>query len=50
MTAAESQIRDTNMAEEFTVYTKENIVFQVGASMCAQANAVPQAILQLLRG
>lgn len=49
MKAAEAQIRDTKMAQEFTVFTKENIIFQVGASMCAQANAVPQDILRLLQ-
>ncbi|MCC8024783.1 MAG: flagellin [Clostridium sp.] len=49
MTAAESKIRDTDMADEFTTYTKENIMFQAGASMSAQANAVPQRILDLLQ-
>ncbi len=49
MTAAESQIRDTNIAEEFTLFTKDNIVFQASNSMVAQANSIPGAILQLLQ-
>lgn len=49
MTAAESQIRDTNVAEEFTLYTKDNIVYQASNSMVAQANSIPGMILQLLQ-
>ena len=49
MTAAESQIRDTNVAEEFTLYTKDNIVYQSSNSMVAQANSIPGMILQLLQ-
>lgn len=49
MTAAESRIRDTEMAEEFTNLTRENIMFQAGASMCAQANSLPELVMNLLR-
>ncbi|MCI8763654.1 MAG: flagellin [Lachnospiraceae bacterium] len=49
MTVSESQIRDTNMAEEFTSYTKDNIVYQASNSMVAQANSVPELILRLLQ-
>lgn len=49
MTAAESQIRDTDVADEFTDYTKNNIIFEAASSMVAQANSVPGMILELLR-
>ena len=49
MTAAESQIRDTNMAEIFTEYTKDNIVYQSSSSMVAQANTIPELVLRLLQ-
>lgn len=49
MTSAESRIRDTPMADEFTAFTKDNIVYQAANSMVAQANAVPQQILSLLQ-
>lgn len=49
MTAAESQIRDTDMAEEFTEYTKNSILNNAGSFVKAQANAVPQLVLSLLR-
>lgn len=49
MTSAESRIRDTDMADEFTTYTKENIVYQAAQSMVAQANTLPQTILSLLQ-
>lgn len=49
MTVAESRIRDTDMADEFTEYTKNNIVFQSATSMVAQANTLPGTILDLLR-
>lgn len=49
MTAAESRIRDTQMADEFTSLTKNNIMFQAGASMCAQANSLPELVMNLLR-
>ena len=48
MTAANSRIRDTDMAKEMMQYTKNNILTQAAQSMLAQANQQPQAILQLL--
>jgi flagellin len=50
LVAAESRIRDVDMAEEMVNYTKENILVQAGQSMLAQANQAPQSILNLLRG
>ena len=49
MTAAESRIRDTTMADEFTQYTKENIFYQSSNSMAAQANATIESVLSLLQ-
>lgn len=49
MNAAEAQIRDTNMAEEFTDYTKENIILQSSNAMAAQANSTVELVLQLLQ-
>ena len=49
MQAAESQIRDTNMAEEITKYTSSNIVLQSYNSMLTNANNLPQTILELLK-
>lgn len=48
MQAAESQIRDTNMAEEITKYTSSNIVLQSSNMMLTNANNLPQTILELL--
>ncbi len=48
LTAAESQIRDTDMAKEMIKYTKSNILQQASQSMLAQANQQPQGVLQLL--
>ncbi len=48
MTASESQIRDTNMAQEFTDYTAANIVLQVSNAMLSQANAIPDMIIKIL--
>ncbi|WP_367180371.1 flagellin [uncultured Oscillibacter sp.] len=45
---AESTIRDTDIAEEMMSYTKNNILVQSAQAMLAQANAVPQGVLQLL--
>ena len=47
--AAESRIRDLDMAKEMMNFTKLNILMQAGNSMLAQANQLPQAVLQLLR-
>lgn len=48
ITDAESTIRDTDVAEEMMAYTKNNILIQSAQAMLAQANAVPQGVLQLL--
>jgi flagellin len=47
--AAESRIRDTDMAEEMSNFTKYNILIQAGTAMLAQANMAPQSVLSLLR-
>ena len=47
--AAESRIRDTDMAEEMVEYSKNNILAQAGQSMLAQANASNQGVLSLLQ-
>lgn len=47
--AAESRIRDTDMAKEMMSYTKFNILQQASTAMLAQANQAPQGVLQLLR-
>jgi flagellin len=47
-TAAESRIRDTDMAEEMVQYSKNNILAQAGQSMLAQANQSTQGVLSLL--
>ena len=49
LTASESQIRDTDMAEEMSEFTKNQILVQAGTSMLAQANQVPQVVLSLFR-
>jgi len=49
LTAAESRIRDVNMAEEMMNFTKNNILNQASQAMLAQANQQPNAVLQLLR-
>lgn len=49
LTAAESRIRDVDMAEEMVKFTKSQILAQAGQSMLAQANAAPQQVLQLLQ-
>ena len=46
---AESSIRDTDIAEEMMDYTKNNILIQSAQAMLAQANQVPQGVLQLLQ-
>ena len=46
--AAESRIRDTNMADEMVKYTKDSILNQAGTAMLAQANMRTQSVLQLL--
>jgi flagellin len=46
--AAESNIRDTDMASEMVSYVKNNILIQAGTAMLAQANVKTQSVLQLL--
>jgi len=46
---AESTIRDVDVAEEMMAYTKNNILIQSAQAMLAQANQVPQGVLQLLQ-
>ena len=48
MAAAESRIRDADMAKMMTEFTKNNILFQASTAMLAQANALPQGVLRLL--
>ncbi len=50
LSAAESRIRDVDMALEMTRYTKYQILQQSGTSMLAQANQAPQGVLSLLQG
>ena len=47
--AAESRIRDTDMASEMVEYTKNQILSQAGTAMLAQANSQSQNVLALLR-
>jgi flagellin len=49
LSATESQIRDTDIADEMTMFTKLQILQQSGLSVLAQANAAPQSVLSLLR-
>jgi flagellin len=49
LTAAESRIRDVDMAKEMTTFQKNNILNQAAQAMLAQANQQPQGVLQLLR-
>jgi len=46
--AAESRIRDVDMAKMMTEFTKNNILFQASTAMLAQANSLPQSVLQLV--
>ncbi|KAA6447917.1 flagellin Hag [Bacillus atrophaeus] len=49
LTAAESRIRDVDMAKEMSEFTKNNILSQASQAMLAQANQQPQSVLQLLQ-
>lgn len=49
LTAAESRIRDTDMAKEMVQLSKNNILLQASQSMLAQANSAPQGVLSVLR-
>ena len=48
-TAANSRIRDTDMAKEMMAYTSKNVIAQAAQSMLAQANSQPQNVLSLLQ-
>ncbi len=48
LSASESRIRDTDMAAEMVDFTKNQILSQAGTAMLAQANTIPQGVLQLL--
>ena len=48
LTAAESVIRDADLAFETVAFTKNQILLQAGTAMLAQANATPQSVLSLL--
>lgn len=50
LAASESRIRDTDMAAEMTNFSRSQILQQAGTAMLAQANSLPQGVLQLLRG
>ena len=50
MTAAESTIRDTDMAQELATFTRNQIMTQSATAQLAQANAMPQHVLRLLNG
>jgi flagellin len=49
LSASESRIRDTDMAQEMVAFTRSQILTQAGTSMLAQANQAPQNVLSLLR-
>ncbi|NFG42663.1 flagellin [Clostridium botulinum] len=49
LTAAESRVRDVDMAKEMMAFSKNNILSQAAQAMLAQANQQPQGVLQLLR-
>ena len=49
ISSAESRVRDTDMAEEITAYTKNNILLQAAQSMLSQSNAMPQGVLSMLQ-
>lgn len=50
LTFAESRIRDTDMAKEMMNFTKEQILTQSSQAMLAQANSLPQSVLNLIAG
>jgi flagellin len=50
LSASESRIRDTDMAQEMVSFTRSQILSQAGTAMLAQANQSSQGVLQLLRG
>ncbi|MDG2114860.1 MAG: flagellin, partial [Actinomycetota bacterium] len=48
LSASESRIRDTDMAQEMVQFTRHQIMTQAGTAMLAQANQIPQSVLSLL--
>ncbi|UMG92949.1 flagellin [Nocardioides sp. TF02-7] len=50
LSASESRIRDTDMAQEMMNFTRSQILSQAGTAMLAQAKSAPQSVLQLLQG
>jgi flagellin len=50
LSASESRIRDTDMAQEMVSMTRSQILSQAGQAMLSQANQAPQQVMQLLRG
>jgi len=48
LSASESRIRDADMAQKMTSFTRDNILMQSSTAMLAQANALPQSVLQLI--
>jgi flagellin len=49
LSASESRIRDTDMAQEMVAFTRSQILSQAGTAMLAQAKSLPQSVLQLLQ-
>ncbi len=49
LSASESRIRDTDMAQEMLSFTRSQILSQAGTAMLAQAKSAPQSVLQLLQ-
>jgi hypothetical protein len=49
LSAANSRIKDVDVAEESTKFARSNILVQAGTAMLAQANAVPQSVLKLIQ-
>jgi len=49
ITAAESRIRDVDMAAEMATYTKHSVIGQAATAMLAQANQLPEQVLSLLK-
>jgi len=49
LTAAESTIRDTDIAKELTEYTKNRILFETSSAMLAQANQIPSTVVKLIK-
>jgi flagellin len=49
ISASESRIRDTDMAQEMVSFTKNQVLMQAGTAMLSQANQIPQSVLKLLQ-